>query len=188
LEELQEISDGLGCVLIFLSGSNSCPIQTVNPEYAQFSIPLLIGIGRFLMFYVTKPLPIDDPNREKDGICKCGRKVDLACDKTGCPCYDNKVACWKKDECKCQNCNNPYGSRWEISGFCLCQNERFLSFFSLYIFVESLFIFQFLNDKMQNYVKHNITVNFIIQKLKNKHIFLKIIQTEKAEEPLGKRT
>ena len=38
--------------------------------------------------------------------------------------------------------------RWEISGFSLlsfCQNERFLSFLSLYIFVESLFIFQFLN-------------------------------------------
>jgi hypothetical protein len=27
-------------------------------------------------------------------------------------------------------------------------------------------------------------VNFIIQKLKNKHTFLKNIQTEKAEEPL----
>ena len=63
------------------------------------------------MFYVTKPLPTTDPNREKNGICQCGRKVDLACDAPGCPCYDNKVACWKKDECKCQNCNNPYGSR-----------------------------------------------------------------------------
>ena len=64
----------------------------------------------------------------------------------------------------------------EISVFCLlsfCQNERFLRFPSLYNFEESVFIFQFLNDKMYNYVKHNITVNFIIQKLKNKHIFLK---------------
>ena len=66
--------------------------------------------------------------------------------------------------------------RWEISGFCLlsfCQNERFLSFLSLYIFEESAFVFQFLNDKMHNYVKHNLTLNFIIQKLKNKYIFLK---------------
>ena len=77
--------------------------------------------------------------------------------------------------------------RWEISGFCLlsfCQNERFLSFLSLYIFEESVFIFQFLNDKMHNYVKQNIIVYFIIQKLKNKRTFLKNIQTEKAEEPL----
>ena len=51
--------------------------------------------------------------------------------------------------------------------------EKFLNFLSLYIFEESVFIFQFLDDKMHNYVKHNITVNFIIQKLKNKHIFLK---------------
>ena len=44
-----------------------------------------------------------------------------------------------------------------------------------------MFIFQFLNDKMHNYVKQNIIV---IQKLKNKHTFLQNIQTEKAEEPL----
>jgi hypothetical protein len=37
---------------------------------------------------------------------------------------------------------------------------------------------------MHNYVKQNIIVYFIIQKLKNKHTFLKNIQTEKAEEPL----
>ena len=47
-----------------------------------------------------------------------------------------------------------------------------------------MFIFQFLNDKMHNYVKQNITVHFIIQKLKNKHTFLKRLQTEKAEEVL----
>ena len=44
---------------------------------------------------------------------------------------------------------------WEISGFSLlsfCQNERFFSFLSLHIFDESEFIFQFLNDKMHNYV------------------------------------
>ena len=38
---------------------------------------------------------------------------------------------------------------------------------------ESVFIFQFLNGKIHNYVKQNIIVNFIIQKLKNKHTFLK---------------
>ena len=54
-----------------------------------------------------------------------------------------------------------------ISLLSFCQNERFLSFLSLYIFEVTVFIFQFLNDKMHNYVKHNITVNFIIQKLKN---------------------
>jgi hypothetical protein len=43
----------------------------------------------------------------------------------------------------------------------------------LRLFEESMFIFQFLNDKIHNYVKQNIIVNFIIQKLKNKHTFLK---------------
>ena len=47
---------------------------------------------------------------------------------------------------------------------------RGFSFLSLY---KSLFIFQFLNVKMYNYSKQNIIVNFIIQKLKNKHTFLK---------------
>ena len=37
---------------------------------------------------------------------------------------------------------------------------------------------------MNNYVKQNMIVHFVIQKLKNKHTFLENIQTEKAEEPL----
>ena len=68
-----------------------------------------------------------------------------------------------------------------------------------------MFIFQFLNNKMHSYVLFDIIVHFniqklnvkthsyvvfdiivhfITQKLKNKHTFLKNIQTEKAEEPL----
>ena len=37
---------------------------------------------------------------------------------------------------------------------------------------------------MHNFVKQNIIVHFIIKRLKNKHTFLKNVQTEKAEEPL----
>ena len=36
-----------------------------------------------------------------------------------------------------------------------------------------MFIFQFLNDKIYNYVLFDIIVDFIIQKLKNKHTSLK---------------
>jgi hypothetical protein len=43
----------------------------------------------------------------------------------------------------------------------------------LRLFDESVFIFQFLSDKIHNYVKQNIIVNFVIEKLKNKHAFLK---------------
>ena len=52
------------------------------------------------------------------------------------------------------------------------------------LFEENVFIFQFANDKIHSYVVFDIIVHFIIQKLKNKHTFLKNIQTEKAEEPL----
>ena len=41
------------------------------------------------------------------------------------------------------------------------------------IFEESVFIFQFLNDKMHNYVLFDIIVHFIIEKLKYKYTFLK---------------
>ena len=41
-----------------------------------------------------------------------------------------------------------------------------------------MFIFQFLNNKLHNYVLFNTFVHFFIQKLKKKHIFLK---TEKAK-------
>ena len=46
------------------------------------------------------------------------------------------------------------------------------------IFEESVFIFQFLYDKMHNYVLFDAFVRFLIQQLKNKHTFLK---TEKAK-------
>ena len=56
--------------------------------------------------------------------------------------------------------------------------EKYINFahsvlLSLYIFDGSVFTFQFLNDKIHNYVSFDIIVNFIIQKLKNKHTFLK---------------
>ena len=46
------------------------------------------------------------------------------------------------------------------------------------LFEESVLIFQFLNNIMHNYVLFNTFVHFIVQKLKNKHTFLK---TEKAK-------
>ena len=53
------------------------------------------------------------------------------------------------------------------------------------LFEESVFIFQFLNNKMHNYVLFAIIVHFNIQKLKNKHTF---IQTEKAKSSHFDRT
>ena len=48
----------------------------------------------------------------------------------------------------------------------------------VHLFKNVWVFFQFLNDKIHNYVKQNIIVHFNIQKLKNKHTFLKNIQTE----------
>ena len=48
-----------------------------------------------------------------------------------------------------------------------------------------MYIFQFFNDKMHNYVLFNTFVHFIIQKLKNKQTF---IQTEKAKSSHFDRT
>ena len=61
---------------------------------------------------------------------------------------------------------------------------RELSLLSLYNFLRMCVYFSIFDDKMHNYVKQNIIVHFIIQKLKNKHTFHKNIQTEKAGEPL----
>ena len=74
-------------------------------------------------------------------------------------------------------------SRCEISGFCLlsfCQNERTQLCSVCILFEESVFIFQFLNDKIYNYVLFDIIVNFIIQKLKKHTLSSKSIQTEQS--------
>ena len=48
-----------------------------------------------------------------------------------------------------------------------------------------MYIFQFVNDKIHNYVLFAIIVHFNIQKLKNKHTFM---QTEKAKSSHFDRT
>ena len=49
---------------------------------------------------------------------------------------------------------------------------RELSFAQFVDFLlQSVFIFQILNDEIHNYVLFDIIVNFIIRKLKNKHTF-----------------
>ena len=53
-------------------------------------------------------------------------------------------------------------SKWEDLAFSVCR-----------LFGESVFILQFLDDKIYNHVLFDIIVHFIIQKLKNKHTFLK---------------
>ena len=65
-------------------------------------------------------------------------------------------------------------SKWEDLAFSVCM-----------LFEESVFIFQFLNNKMHNYALFNTFVHFNIQKLKNKHTF---IQTEKAKSSHFDRT
>ena len=67
------------------------------------------------------------------------------------------------------------GGKYLVFGLSRSVKMRGFSSLSLY---KSLFIFQILNVKMYNYGKRNIIVHFIIQKLKNKHTFLK---TEKAK-------
>ena len=64
-------------------------------------------------------------------------------------------------------CVSNIKSRCKICGFCLlsfCQNKRTQLCSVCILFEESVFIFQFLNDKTYNYVLFNIIVGFIIQK------------------------
>ena len=72
---------------------------------------------------------------------------------------------------------NRVGNIWFLSPLVLSKWED-LAFSVCMLFEESVFIFQFLNNKMHNYVLFNTFVHFFIQKLKNKHTFLK---TEKAK-------
>ena len=65
----------------------------------------------------------------------------------------------------------------------LSERTQLSQFFIL--FEESVFNFQYLNDKMHNYVKQNIIVHFIIQKLKSKHTFLKKYKKLRKLNPLN---
>ena len=65
----------------------------------------------------------------------------------------------------------------------LSERTQLSQFFIL--FEESVFNFQYLNDKMHNYVKQNIIVHFIIQKLKSKHTFLRKYKKLRKLNPLN---
>ena len=66
---------------------------------------------------------------------------------------------------------------WFLSPLILSKQEN-LALLSLYTFEESVFIFQFLNDKIYNYILFDLIVNFIIQNLEKKPLSSKSIQTE----------
>ena len=69
------------------------------------------------------------------------------------------------------------GNIWFLSPLVLSKWEE-LAFSVCMLFEESVFICQLLNDKMHKYVKQNITRNFNIKKLNNKHTFLKTEKTK----------
>ena len=69
------------------------------------------------------------------------------------------------------------GNIWFLSPLVLSKWED-LAFSVSRLFEKSVFILQFFNDKMHNYVKQNITKNFNIKKLNNKHTFLKTEKTK----------
>ena len=78
--------------------------------------------------------------------------------------------------CSCQF-NARVGNIWYLSPLVLSRWED-LAFSVSRLFEKSVFIIQFLNDKMHNYAKQNITKNFNIKKMNNKHTFLKTEKTK----------
>ena len=90
----------------------------------------------------------------------------------------------KKPNCFCislwmskQSMPPMVGNFWFLYPLVLSKWED-LAFSVSRLFEKSVFILQFFNDKMHNYVKQNITKNFNIKKLNNKHTFLKTEKTK----------
>ena len=57
IEDMQDICDFLQCIIIFLSGSDVCPIQTLTPIKTLHNEPLLVGIGE-KQFYAIKTIAV----------------------------------------------------------------------------------------------------------------------------------
>ena len=71
-----------------------------------------------------------------------------------------------------KRCLSRVGNIWFLPPLVLSKWED-LAFSVCIIFEKSVFIFQFLNNKMHKCVKQNIIVHSTFQKLINKHTFLK---------------
>ena len=71
------------------------------------------------------------------------------------------------------------GNIWVFSPLVSVKMRDSSAFSVCILFEKSVFIFQFLNIKMHNYVSFDMIVHFIIQKLTDKHTFHKLYKLRK---------
>ena len=121
---MQDYVDRLQCVIIFLSGHGTCPVQSLKPTTIFCDAPLLIGIGNDC-FFSTETLPKNTVNESTKVQCNCGKTGSkLRCNNKLCPCYKSKLSCKVDPECHCTDCGNKYGPRLTVETKgdpCLCR-------------------------------------------------------------------
>ena len=130
-DQLKDVSEFLGCVILIFSSSDQSPIYSLVPSKVKIPVPVFLGILllRGPTFFVSlvndmcghcdsspcscDPFPDQSHSNEVSlTTCRCGENKKLSkssCFGTKrCPCFSNSKGC---NICKCKNCNNPFGKR-----------------------------------------------------------------------------
>ena len=112
-KNIQKIVNTLGICLILVSGSTTCPLQTVLAEEVLCTTPIFIAMDDN-GFYLTCIHQKEDlvPLRKQKG-CSCGRntKMSACLPDSKCPCSTKGLSCNEDPMCHCLRCGNVFGQK-----------------------------------------------------------------------------
>ena len=118
------LSNALQMPIIVYSSIACHPVLCVTPQTQKIPVPVMIAFTQFGPGHYDAIVPKQHPtSSNKDPVklkCTCGKNAhneDLHCHSIKCkyttvcrcPCCKVGQAC--SDQCRCKNCNNPYGQR-----------------------------------------------------------------------------
>ena len=127
---LLSLSNGLGLPIIALSSAVNHPLINITPRHMNTPVPLYVaynqyGVGHYdaIAIPATSQVPSSSLELSADtSKCTCGKNdktTQTHCmpqqkkyaTVTRCPCCKNGTTCTVL--CKCKNCSNPFGQRFD---------------------------------------------------------------------------
>ena len=119
------IANALRTNINFVSSSYKQPFQHIHPRDSPLNEdPFSVAFICFGPGHYDAVLSKNDTEQsKKTKQCVCGRKGNAPCVTNLCPCVANKVSCGMEPCCRCNNCQNKYGTRASTPtkrSFCGC--------------------------------------------------------------------
>ena len=122
---LLALSNVLKCPIVIFTSIDTYPVIPLIPREAPLSaVPIYVafnqsGKGHYDAINVSQieaNISVKIQTKSIENPCRCGLGSDKNTEKAFCTDYSSRCKCFQKiqgcgDNCRCRNCNNPYGKR-----------------------------------------------------------------------------